>query len=230
MKLFLLRLFLLLLAVCCLCLPSVVCADVQVAVIYPEVDQPYAKVFEQIIDEIKQEKGLDVNTYVLREAYDTGAVKRWIIQQKAQTLVALGQRGVDVVEHLDIDIPSDNSNFHGNRDQAQNKLVSGISLTPDPDLLFQHLKQMAPGIKRIHVVYNPDRYQWLIDYANKAATKRGLKIVANAAICPAPPLYTENCWQIVATSAMPFGCCKTLPQWAIHRFYPWCLKKHGIKN
>ena len=192
MKLFLLRLFLLLLAVFCLCLPSVVCADVQVAVIYPEVDQPYAKVFEQIIDEIKQEKGLDVNTYVLRGAYDTGAVKRWIVQQKAQTLVALGQRGVDVVEHLDIDIPviiGAVLYVSG----AQNKLVSGISLTPDPDLLFQHLKQMAPGIKRIHVVYNPDRYQWLIDYANKAATKRGLKIVANAAsdLPSAAPLYRE---------------------------------------
>lgn len=192
MKLFLSRFFFLLLAVYCLCLSSVVHASIRVAVIYPQVDQPYAKVFERIISDIKQQKGLDVSTYTLREEYDPGAVKNWITQQKAQTIVALGQRGVDVVENLDIDIPiiiGAVLYVSG----SQNQLVSGISLTPDPDLLFKHLKQLTPGIKRVHVVYNPDRYQWLIDYANKAATKRGLEIVAKKAsdLPGAAPLYRE---------------------------------------
>jgi putative ABC transport system substrate-binding protein len=192
MKLFLLRLILLFLVIYCLCLPSIGLANVRVAVIYPEVGQPYAKVFEQIIGDIKQQKGLDVNTYSLREEYDPGAVKHWITQQKAQTLVALGQRGVDVVQNLEIDIPiviGAVLYVSG----AQNQLVSGISLTPDPDLLFKHLKQMAPGIKRIHVVYNPDRYQWLMDYAQKVATKRGVEIIARAAkdLPAAAPLYRE---------------------------------------
>ena len=192
MKLFFSRHLFLLLAFCCLCLSSVVQASVRVAVIYPQVDQPYAQVFERIIDNIKQQKGLHVDTYTLDERYDSDAVKRWIITQKAQTLVALGQRGVDAVESLNINMPivigavlyvSEN----------QNQLVSGISLTPDPDLLFKQLKQLKPGIKRVHVVYNPDRYQWLIDHANKAASRYDLQVVAKKAsdLPGAAPLYRE---------------------------------------
>jgi putative ABC transport system substrate-binding protein len=192
MKLVFLRTFLLFSAFCCQCLSSAAVAGVRVAVIFPEVDQPYARVFEQIIDDIRQQKGFDVDTYSLRDNYDPAAVKQWITQQNAQTLVALGQRGVDAVENLDIDIPiiiGAVLYVSG----AQNEQVSGISLTPDPDLLFTRLKQMAPGIKRIHVVYNPDRYQWLIDYAKKAANKHHLEILAKEAsdLPSAAPLYRE---------------------------------------
>jgi putative ABC transport system substrate-binding protein len=165
---------------------------VRVAVIYPEVGQPYAKVFQQIIADIRRQKGFEVETYTLRDTYDPGAVSQWIVQQNAQTLVALGQRGVDVVETLNMDIPI----IIGAVlyvPVSQNHLVSGISLTPDPDLLFKHLKQLAPGIKRVLVVYNPDRYQWLIDYAKKVASRRGVEIVAREArdLPSAAPLYRE---------------------------------------
>lgn len=186
------RSFLFVLAICCLCLSSAALANVRVAVIYPEVDQPYARVFTKIIDEIRQQKGFEVNTYGLREDFNATAVKDWVTQQNAQTLVALGQRGVDVVEHLDVDVPiiiGAVLYVSGN----QNQLVSGISLTPDPDLLFKYLKELSPNITRVHVVYNPDRYQWLIDYANKAARKRGVEIVARKAsdLPSAAPLYRE---------------------------------------
>lgn len=192
MKLVFLRICLLFSALVYLCLSSAVLASVRVAVIYPQVDQPYSKVFENIIGDIQQQKGFEVTTYSLRENYDSEAVKHWISQQKAQTLVVLGQRGVDAVEQLGIDIPviiGAVLYVSG----AQNEMVSGVSLTPDPDLLFKHLKQMAPDIKRVHVVYNPDRYQWLIDYAKTAAKKHKVEVLAREAkdLPSAAPLYRE---------------------------------------
>ncbi|MCG6968829.1 MAG: ABC transporter substrate-binding protein [Gammaproteobacteria bacterium] len=192
MKLFLQRFFLFAAVVCCLCLPSVGYSRVRIAVIYPQVDQPYAKVFEQIIADIRLQKGFEVQTYTLSDNYDPGTVSQWIRKQNAQTLVALGQRGVDIVESLNMDIPIIvGAVLYAS--VSQNNLVSGISLTPDPDLLFKHLKQLAPGIKRVHVVYNPDRYQWLIDYAKKAASRRGVTIVAREArdLPSAAPMYRE---------------------------------------
>ncbi|WP_455211887.1 ABC transporter substrate-binding protein [Kaarinaea lacus] len=192
MKLVFLRIFFLFSALVCLCLSSAALASVRVAVIYPQVDQPYARVFENIIDDIQQQKGFDVTTYSLHENYDAGEVKHWLSQQNAQTLVVLGQRGVDAVEHLDITIPM----IIGAVlyvSGAQNEVVSGVSLTPDPDLLFKHLKQMAPDIKRVHVVYNPDRYQWLIDYAKKVAKKHQVEVLAREAkdLPSAAPMYRE---------------------------------------
>jgi putative ABC transport system substrate-binding protein len=192
MKLFLHRIFLFILVVCCLCLSSVAFAKVRVAVIYPEVDQPYAKVFQQIIADIRRQKDFDVKTYTLRDSYDPSTVSKWVSRQNAQTLVALGQRSVDVVENLDMDIPIIvGAVLYASA--SQNQLMSGISLTPDPDLLFKHLKELAPGIERVHVVYNPDRYQWLIDYARKVAAKRGVKVIAREArdLPSAAPLYRE---------------------------------------
>jgi putative ABC transport system substrate-binding protein len=57
----------------------------------------------------------------------------------------------------------------------------GISLTPDPTLLFNQLKRLSPKTKRIIVVYNSARYQWLIDLAKTAANTVGLTLVAETA-------------------------------------------------
>ena len=192
MKLFLLRIFSLLFATYSLCLSAAAFAGVRIAVIYPEVDQAYAKVFEQIIGDIRRQKDFDVNTYTLPENFDPAAVKQWLIQSKSHVLVALGQRGADVAEVLEVDIPT----IIGAVlyvSESQNQAISGISLTPDPDLLFKHLKRLAPGIKRVQVVYNPERYQWLMDYAKKAAKKYHVEIVAREAkdLPSAAPLYRE---------------------------------------
>ncbi|MGD8573226.1 MAG: hypothetical protein PVH98_12260, partial [Gammaproteobacteria bacterium] len=144
MKLFLLRLLVHQLVVCCLCFSSACLAGVRVAVIYPQVNQPYAKVFYRIIDDIKQQKDFQVEVFALRDGYDPDVVNRWIDQQNPQSVVVLGQRGVDMVERLNKDIPVIiGAVLYAST--PQDHKVTGISLTPDPDLLFKHLKQLLPA-------------------------------------------------------------------------------------
>lgn len=193
MKIPLFRVFSLCSIACGLLLSSLTfAADMRVGVIYPEVNQPYARVFQQIISGIKQKNGFDVATYALSEQYDSESIKLWITGQKVQALVALGQRGVDVAGTLNVSIPV----IVGAVlyvPQEQNQTVTGISLTPAPDLLFKQLKQLAPHVKRIQVVYNPDRYQWLIDYATIAAKKLDIEVFAKQArdLPSAAPLYRQ---------------------------------------
>jgi putative ABC transport system substrate-binding protein len=57
----------------------------------------------------------------------------------------------------------------------------GISLTPDPALLFMRLKNLLPAVKRVIVIYDPYRNDWLIKLAREAAKAQGLELVANEA-------------------------------------------------
>jgi putative ABC transport system substrate-binding protein len=57
----------------------------------------------------------------------------------------------------------------------------GISLTPDPALLFAQLKTLVPGIRRVIVVYNPVNNEWVIKLAREAARAQGLELVAHEA-------------------------------------------------
>ena len=56
--------------------------------------------------------------------------------------------------------------------------LNGISLTPDPALLFAHLKGLLPGIRRIIVVYNPQTNEALLRLAREAARAQGLELLA----------------------------------------------------
>ena len=61
--------------------------------------------------------------------------------------------------------------------EAENRNLSGISLTPDPALLFVRLKNLMPGIRRVIVVYDPQQNDWLIKLAREAAKAQGLELV-----------------------------------------------------
>ena len=51
-----------------------------------------------------------------------------------------------------------------------------VTLNPEPALLFDRLRQLAPGVSRVTVVYNPERTAWLIERASSAARAHGLTL------------------------------------------------------
>jgi putative tryptophan/tyrosine transport system substrate-binding protein len=56
--------------------------------------------------------------------------------------------------------------------------LSGISLTPDPDIMFALLQELLPQIRNITVVYNPEQKYGEILRAKQAAQHRGLTLQA----------------------------------------------------
>jgi len=52
-----------------------------------------------------------------------------------------------------------------------------ISLSGDPDMLFTHLKKLAPQVKRVFVVYSEASSGWLIRLAEVSARDHGLQLV-----------------------------------------------------
>ncbi|MFT5839494.1 MAG: putative ABC transport system substrate-binding protein [Cellvibrionaceae bacterium] len=53
--------------------------------------------------------------------------------------------------------------------------IAGISLLADPQVLFDALHQLAPHIKRVHVVYSKNN-EWLVQLAESRSESMGLTI------------------------------------------------------
>ena len=157
-------------------------ADQRIAVIYPLVQKPYSTVFELIIDGISAESDLDIVKYGLEKIDEeqNTSLQEWLLRQQPDVVIALGRRGIEGTHNLDLVVPIV---FGGVLYASETTMDNspGISLTPDPGLLFNQLKHLSPNTKRIFVVYNPERYQWLIDLAETAASSLGLSLVAKTA-------------------------------------------------
>ena len=148
-----------------------------IAVIYPDIGEPYREIFKNIIGGIEEKIGTPVINYAVHSNTDIDALRSSLQQQNIQVVIALGRQGMltaalldgslDVVVGGVLTIPKSEL-----RDQAV------ISLIPDPALLFARLKELMPAAKRVWVVYDPNISGWLIKLATEAARVQGLELVA----------------------------------------------------
>ena len=158
---------------------STVCyaEDSRIGVIYPLLQKPYHSVFERIIDGISEASDTEVAKYTIKnttEENEMPVISEWMLRQQLDVVIALGRRGVERIVGIDT-APS----VFGGVLYVTDTILDqspGISLTPDPKHLFEMLRRLSPATKRVFVVYNPARYQWLVDVAQPAAMKLGLKL------------------------------------------------------
>jgi putative ABC transport system substrate-binding protein len=150
------------------------------AVIYPEVEEPYLGIFLQIVEGIKERAKGEVVLSRIKGETDANASNAWLRESSAKRAILLGRQGVKLAKQIDPEVRRvvggallapgpDTSTF------------SGISLTPDPDRLFALLKRLAPSIKRVFVVFNPAQNRWLIEIARDSAKRHGLELVEREA-------------------------------------------------
>lgn len=171
---------------------SVVADELKVAVVYPDTEEPLATVFGQIIGGIRESVGRGVLMYPVAAEPDEADLRRWYERQSVDVVVALGKRGVESVKRLAPSVPSVVGGVLYLPAEDMSRLV-GLSLTPDPGRLFEKLHELDPQVKRVQVVYNPGRYEWLMRIAARAAKKQALEFVAKPAanIKEAAHLYRE---------------------------------------
>ena len=165
-------------------LPGLFCAVAwaeppSVAIIYPNVREPYLSVFQEIARGMEQELGRPVEHYLLDER-DTPAADRLINELKEDgidVVVTLGRAGLAVAKPLSAAFPVVIGATMIRPDEMPQGLT-GISLTPAPEAMFDHLKKLVPEINKVTVIYDPKQTAWEIEHAEKAARERGLTLVA----------------------------------------------------
>jgi putative tryptophan/tyrosine transport system substrate-binding protein len=149
------------------------------AVIYPDLGEPYHSIFAKIIDGIQEKARVRVRSYPIGMNQDLAELNWQLKRNGIKVVIALGRQGLKAASGLDrniavvvggvLSVPeSDSSN------------LTGISLTPDPALLFQRLKSLLPAVKKVTVIYDQHN-EWLIRAAREAAKAQGLELVAREA-------------------------------------------------
>jgi putative ABC transport system substrate-binding protein len=148
-----------------------------IAVIYPDLDGPYRGIFASIIDGIEQKTKMKVVSYAIGPDMDAAALNAQLKHNGTRVVIALGKQGVKTAASLDREIPVVVGGVLSVPEASSRSLV-GVSLTPDPALLFSRLKNMLPAVKRVTVIYDPRQNEWLIKLAHEAAKAQGLELVA----------------------------------------------------
>jgi putative tryptophan/tyrosine transport system substrate-binding protein len=156
-------------------------APPRIAVLYPNIGEPYGSVFVSITKGIEAELGA-TPTVILVDDGAAEPVHAQLASGGFDVCIALGRTTLDLLDALQLDIPVvRGAVLDPNVPAAGDGVPRGISLTPDPAQLLEHLKRLAPKTTRVTVVYADPQGQALIQRAVAAGGRLGLSVTAHRA-------------------------------------------------
>lgn len=149
----------------------------RLAVIYPEIGEPFRAVFAKILDGIDERTQQRLPRIAVLADADALALASELRRRELKLVIALGRAGLRVAAALD---PSIEVVAGGviSPNEADARAATLLSLAPDPLLLMQRLKSLQPAVKRVTVVYSPRHSAWLMRHAQPAARQLGLELRA----------------------------------------------------
>lgn len=152
-----------------------------VAVLYPDIGEPFRSVFSKIIEGVEERTKSRVVSYAIGPNMNMQDLSGELRKQDVRVVIALGRNGLKAASTLDRDSIGVVAGGVLAVPESDARGMSVFSLAPDPGLLMSRLKAMAPQIKRIQVIYDPKQNGWLIALAKEAARSHGLELVAQEA-------------------------------------------------
>jgi len=147
-----------------------------IAVIYPDIGEPYLSVFKQIIGGIEDRAKGRVSSYAVGANSNVGELNDSLRRSDTKVVIALGRQGVKAASGLSGDIDVVVGGVLTPPESGARTLQVN-TLSPDPALLFSRLKGMMPKARRIFTVYDPRQNEWLIELAKEGARTHGLELV-----------------------------------------------------
>ncbi|MDQ7015132.1 MAG: ABC transporter substrate binding protein [Gammaproteobacteria bacterium] len=152
-----------------------VLAQQPVAVVYPQVDERFQFIFAEMLKGIESVMGEPVRSYVLPAEYQLDDLDHWLDVQDIDTVIALGGSSSRALAQLNGLVRV----VYGGTDLSVSRGGStGISLMPDPKLLFERLRSLAPEIETVTVIYSMENNACLIEKAQQEARDSGLTLEA----------------------------------------------------
>lgn len=146
-----------------------------IAVIYPDIGEPYRSVFTQIIEGIESKAKGRVANFAVGPNVDVAELNNSLRRQDTKVVIALGRQGVKASSALDSSIGVVMGGvITASENEMRDHQVN--SLSPDPALLFSRLKGMMPKVRRVFTVYDPRQNAWMMRLAKEAARAQGLEL------------------------------------------------------
>lgn len=145
------------------------------AVFYPAIREPYRSIFLNIIQGIEDRHSGPTYIHVVNKNYKVKKIRKKLEEERVQVVITLGSRGLLLAKQLQpwfkvvvgavLMIPDKDG-------------LTGISLTPDPEKLFQKIKALLPEIKNVTVIYSEGHSEGLIERARESARAHNLELNA----------------------------------------------------
>ncbi len=149
----------------------------KIAIIYPDLDEPFRGIFAKIIEGIEGKLKGKVVHFPLLNNTSTSDLGYQLKRNGIQVAIVLGKPAVKAAMSFDKDITVIAGGILSISESERRNII-GVSFTPDPDLLFENLKFILPEIKKITVLYDPKYNGWLMEAAYEAAKKNGVELAA----------------------------------------------------
>lgn len=151
-----------------------------IAVLYPDIGEPYRSVFSKIIEGIEESTQTKVSSYAVGSNFNAQAISGELKRQDIRVVIALGRNGLKAASALDKEFGVIAGGVVSVPD-SEVRSSAILSLAPDPALLFARLKALSPKTQRVFVVFEPRQNAWLIKLAKDAARSQGIELVAQEA-------------------------------------------------
>lgn len=151
-----------------------------IAVLYPDIGEPYRSVFSKIIEGIEESTQTKVSSYAVGSSFNAQAISGELKRQDIRVVIALGRNGLKAASALDKEFGVIASGVVSVPD-TEVRTSAILSLAPDPALLFSRLKALSPKTQRVFVVFEPRQNTWLIKLAKDAARSQGIELVTQEA-------------------------------------------------
>lgn len=141
-------------------------------VLFPDIGEPYRKVFNEIVQGIEEYPGVRVQAIAVGSGTDLGELQAALKRSGPRAVIALGRQGLKAAGGLDPGIVV----AGGIASAPDTERWRGISLAPDPALLFAQLRTLVPGARRVFAVFNPQQSAAMMRLAREAARSQGLEL------------------------------------------------------
>jgi putative tryptophan/tyrosine transport system substrate-binding protein len=152
-----------------------------IAVLYPETNEAAREIFTKIIEGIEAQAKTKVRTIVLTDKNESPEIYSQLKKAGAKVVIALGGRSVKISLGFERDIAVVVGGVLAISEAENRQFLGGIALTPDPGLLFKNVKELIPSMKRVIVIHDPKKSDWLLKFARLAAKEQGIELVVHEA-------------------------------------------------
>ncbi|TQV85696.1 hypothetical protein FKG94_02310 [Exilibacterium tricleocarpae] len=149
-------------------------ADPKVVIYYPDMREPYRSIFLDIIEGIEAELKVAAQRIPLKK----GQAPPTFASANNPVIVALGKRGLKAAHGSTHPVVFGAVNL--NPSQIPDNF-GGILVEPDPAVMFETLRRLAPEARRIHVVFHTKRSGWLLQQAAQSAQQQNFVLKTYAA-------------------------------------------------
>ena len=145
-------------------------------IIYPEVREPFASIFNSMLEGIYEVHGDDAHSVAIKKEYNPQDIVDWVDDNEISRIIALGSRSQKLVEN--IKLPIDEVVLGAVTKPPENRIFkAGIMLAPAPERVYEQLEVLLPDLEKIYIVHSKGS-RWYVKIAQKAATDKDFSLEA----------------------------------------------------